>query len=103
MSQKKKIISTSLQPRITYAQTKTAWFTHRGKAYPVATCPANVFKAAMPVREDMQELLRSSELDLMARWFLLLEAKSLPLFESKEKAEKFLQERVKQHDDKSSA
>ena len=94
----------ALQPRIAYAEIETAWFVHRGKAYPVSTCPPSIFKAAMPIREDLQELLRSStELDLVTRWWLLVEAATLPLFKSRKKAEEFLQERTKQHDGKSSA
>lgn len=93
---KKGISSTALQPRISYLQAKTAWFLHRGQAYPVTTCATDLFKSAiagMALGEYAQELLRSSELDLMARWYLLCELKRFPLFESKEKAEQFLLER----------
>lgn len=103
MSHNKKEVklTKAVLPRITPERIKTAWFLHGGTAYLVATCSTDVFKSAiagMQLGDYAQELLRSSaELDLMSRWYLLCELKTLPLYGSKEEAEQILLGRKKHH------
>jgi hypothetical protein len=82
-------ISQLNRARIPYGQFSSYWFVHAGKPWPVKDCPTDVIKSALRNRitsESAQELLKSSNFDLVARWYLCCEVSTFRLFKSKEEA-----------------
>jgi|SRR5579872_654758 len=84
---------------VTYDDVMKAWFAHDGQAYPVASAPTSVFKAAvLRIAPEFwgnaaaQELFKGKvQLDAVDRWFILdaLAEKqcTLQLYKSREQAE----------------
>jgi hypothetical protein len=78
------------KPRVTYTRFPGCWFLYDGKLWSVKECPTSVLKATLRkavIDESALDLLNGSQdLDLVSRWYLWCEARTVPLFESQEKA-----------------
>lgn len=86
-------------PKNDYKDTKRSWFVYAGKAYPVMSCPASVFCAAVLLAsphwkrcDEYCHVLAQDELDYQTRWWLLCclsdTKRGIELYKSREAAER---------------
>lgn len=83
----------SNQPRVSYRDVATCWFLYQNEAYCVQSAPVTVLKQAvtgMVHDERGQNMLQYECLDMISRWYILVEAKGLKLYKSREEAERSL-------------
>jgi hypothetical protein len=91
-------------PKVDYKEAKRSWFVYAGKAYPVLTAPASVFRAALLERYPNLKLCAEyeyvvkDELDYYERWWLLNliadHKRGLALYGSREQAERACTEQM---------
>ncbi|SRR5260370_30072048 len=82
---------------VAYDEVTKAWFLHAGQAYPVASAPASIFRAAvldLAPQWQTSSVLASKDIDLVSRWWLLCElsraGRLMTLYAGREEAERAL-------------
>jgi hypothetical protein len=88
---KKKRRKKGIDPCVAFREIHTMWFVCNGASYCVQTAPVTIFREVItPFTKDEKvlALLEENHLDILQRWYLLVEAKKLKLYRNKREAEK---------------